>query len=86
MERVDLFGAMAASMKAAGIAASKVESDTILTSTESSERATGSMVDVKSGWTMMEKRSEPACSLNPYLDFLKSKLERVNRIAVIQSL
>lgn len=49
MERVDLFGVMAVSMKAAGIAASKVGSDTILTSTESSARATGSMVDVKSG-------------------------------------
>ena len=58
MVREDLPGAMAASMKAVGIVASKVVSDTILTNMVSSGRATGSMDDASAGSTTKARRSD----------------------------
>jgi len=58
MVRVDSSGVMVVNTRVAGIAESKVASDTTLTSTESNERATGLMVDVNAGWTMRVIRSE----------------------------
>ena len=60
MGRAGSFGVMGGSTRVAGTVESKAASATTLTSTASSEKATGSMEDANAGWTMREKKSERA--------------------------